>query len=89
MKPKNGLKRITLSKEEDITYSVLFDRYIKRCKENNLSEYTIRFYHVCYGYFNKFINLSELKAGQITRNLIDDYILYLKGTGINDITTTA
>lgn len=44
MKSKNGLKRMTMTKGEDITFSELQKRYLKKCMVNNLSEYTIKFY---------------------------------------------
>lgn len=36
--------------------------------------------------FNKFICLSELMASDVTRDLMDDYILHLKSTGVKAAT---
>ncbi|KJR46173.1 Phage integrase [Desulfosporosinus sp. I2] len=85
MKAKNGLKRMTMTKGEDITFPELKKRYLKKCMVNNLSEYTIKFYETSCNMFNKFINLSELMVSDVTRDLIDDYILHLKGTGIKAV----
>jgi len=42
MKTKNGLKRMTMTKGEDITFPELQKRYLKKCMVNNLSEYTMK-----------------------------------------------
>lgn len=86
MESKNGLKRMRMTRGEDITFDKLQKDYIKKCKVRNLSEYTINFYNVSCHTFGKFINLNELYISQINRELIDDYILYLKQTGVKDIT---
>ena len=44
MKAKNGLKKMTMTKGEDLTFPELQKRYLKKCLVNNLSEYTIKFY---------------------------------------------
>lgn len=80
------MKKMTLSKGKDITFIELQKQYIKKCQVNNLSEYTIRFYEVSCRTFSKFINTEELQVSTINRNMIDDYILHLKGTGVKDIT---
>ena len=85
MKAKNGLKRMTMTKGEDISFPELKKRYLKKCMVNNLSEYTIKFYETSCTMFNKFIELSELMASDVTRDLMDDYILHLKGTGIKAV----
>ena len=86
MKAKNGLKRMTMTKGEDISFPELQKRYLKKCMVNNLSEYTIKFYETSCKVLNKFISLSELMASDITRDLMDDYILHLKGTGVKAVT---
>ena len=58
MKTKNGLKRMTMTKGEDITFTELQKRYLKKCMVNNLSEYTIKFYETSCITFNKFICLG-------------------------------
>jgi len=86
MKTKNGLKRMTMTKGEDISFPELQKRYLKKCLVNNLSEHTIKFYEVSCKTFNKFICLSELMVSDVTRDLMDDYILHLKGTGVKAVT---
>ena len=90
MKPKNGLKRFKFSKEKDLAYEELFMQYLKKCDVNNLSEHTIKTYKVNHRYFSKFLkqekNIEEPMTSDITKDLIDDYIIYLKGTGIKAIT---
>lgn len=46
MKSKNGLRRMTLSRGQDITFVELQKQYLKKCQVNNLSEYTTRYYEV-------------------------------------------
>jgi len=86
MQSKSGLKRMTMSKGSDKTFTELHEAYIKKCKVNNLSEYTINFYKVSVRMFGKFVDIDQLKANEIDRELIDDYILHLKGTGVKDVT---
>ena len=76
MKSKNGLKKMTMTKGEDITFPELQKRYLKKCMVNNLSDYTIKFYETSCNVFNKFIDLSELMVSEVTRDLMDDYILH-------------
>jgi integrase/recombinase XerD len=85
MKAKNGLKKMTMTKGEDIPFLELKKRYLKKCLVNNLSDYTLKFYETCCNTFNKFICLSELMASDVTRDLMDDYILHLKSTGIKAV----
>ncbi len=66
MKAKNGLKRMTMTKGEDISFPELKKRYLKKCMVNNLSEYTIKFYETSCNMFNKFIELSELRASDLS-----------------------
>ncbi len=86
MQKKNGKKRMTMLKQVDLTFIDLQNQYLKKCQVNNLSEYTIQFYVVSCRTFGKFIDLNELKVVEITRELIDDYILHLKNTGVKDVT---
>ena len=78
MKAKNGLKKMTMTKGEDIPFPELQKRYLKKCMVNNLSEYTIMFYETSCKVFNKFICLSKLMVSDVTRDLMDDYILHTK-----------
>ena len=55
MKSKNGLKRMTMTKGEDITFPELKKRYLKKCLVNNLSDYTIKFYETCCKVFKRFL----------------------------------
>lgn len=86
MQSKNGLKRKILNKASDMTFADLHEAYIKKCKVNNLSDYTINFYKVSLRTFGKFVDIDQLKANEIDRDLIDDYILHLKETGVKDVT---
>lgn len=86
MKAKNGLKRMTMTRGDGLTFDELYKNYIKKCEVNNLSKYTIRFYNVSVRTFGKFIDTIALQVADINRSLIDDYILFLKGTGVKDIT---
>lgn len=86
MEKKNGLRQIKMAKRGEMTYKDLEQEYIKKCKVNNLSEYTIDFYIVSGRSFNKFVNITKLKVSEINRDLVDDYILFLKDTGVKDVT---
>ena len=58
MQTKFGLKRMTMSKGSDKTFTELHEGYIKKCKVNNLSEYTINFYKVSVRTFGKFVDID-------------------------------
>jgi len=86
MKSKNGLRKMTLTRGTDLNFVELKEQYLKKCKVNNLSEYTISFYEVSSRTFGKFISLSDLKVEDITRDLVDDYILHLRTTEVKAVT---
>jgi len=86
MKAKNGLKRMGMAQESNMTYQELYEKFIKKCQVNNLSPYTIDSYRVANRYFGRYVNLETLKLSEIQQELVDDYILYLMGTGIKPIT---
>jgi hypothetical protein len=73
MQSKKGLKKMSMLKQTDLTFTELQQQYIKKCQVTNLSEYTTKFYNVSCRTFGKFIDLTELKASGVTRDLIDDY----------------
>lgn len=86
MKAKSGVRKMTMIKRSEMTFVDLQNQYIKKCKVNNLSKYTIDFYNVSCRTFSKFVDTSELKVTDISRDLIDDYILHLRDTGVKDVT---
>lgn len=86
MKSKNGVRKMAMVKRSEMSFVDLQNQYIKKCKVNNLSKYTIDFYNVSCRTFSKFVDTTELKVMDITRDLIDDYILYLRDTGVKDVT---
>lgn len=71
------MKRLSMVKKDDISLSDLFEKFIKKCKVKNLSDYSIRFYQSGYRMFTQFID-EDTQLEEITANTIDNYILYLR-----------
>ena len=82
---KNGIKGPTVkrrknlltSKVLDIPYHDLYLLYENECRLKNLSETTIRGYFFADKYFMQFAG-DNLKCSEVTQDLINEYILYLK-----------
>lgn len=76
---KKELKSLKEGKEE----------FLIDCKIRNLAESTIKNYSECFEYFIKFTNKKFNKIDikkNINRELIDEYIIYLKNNKIKDST---
>jgi len=71
-------KRLLDSKVIDITYDDLHKMYMTDCRLRNISEITIKGYEFAYKYFKKYAG-EELMASDITQDLVNGYVLYLKG----------
>lgn len=66
------------SKVTDVSYDDLHKMYMMDCRLRNLSESTIKGYEFAYSYFKKYAK-EELKCSDITQDLINGYVLHLKG----------
>lgn len=80
------MKRITMSKNNDLTVQQAFELFIRKCKVRNLAESTIKSYEQkivsFYESYGKENNISEVSSYSV-----DDYILWLKeNRNCNDIT---
>lgn len=71
-------KRLLDSKVIDISYDDLHKMYMTDCILRNISEITIKGYDFAYTYFKKYAG-EDLMASDITQDLINGYVLYLKG----------
>ncbi|MBN7576237.1 hypothetical protein C1H57_17405 [Clostridium sp. 2-1] len=79
-----GKKFITIT--EIISYEQLYKEFIRNCKVRGLAEETIRSYHYQNKYFCDFINVED--ASEITREVLEEYILYMQEVqGIINSTT--
>jgi integrase/recombinase XerD len=63
--------------------SYYFDRFITQCKIKNLATSTIKYYKENFAIFRKFHNDEDIRT--ISQENIDNYILYLKGLTISEI----
>lgn len=70
-------KNLLASKVLDIPYHDLYLLYEKECRLKNLSDTTIRGYFFADKYFMQFAG-DNLKCSEVTQDLINGYILYLK-----------
>ena len=74
-----------MNKGRDINYEDAHDEFIRHCKLRNLSDKTIDYYKEVLDVFIKFRGHNEFLVKEINREIIDEYILYLKDSGIKDI----
>lgn len=79
MEIKRKLNRKSNRKSTDT--SVDIQQFIKRCKLKNLRPRTIESYLEKWSKFDKWLDGRDL-----TKSVIEDYILHLKGSGIKDTT---
>lgn len=82
---KKTQKIVMLVSSKGIILSEAYGEFLKYCKVKNLSQYTITYYDNCYKYFAEFYGENS-PCHSINVSHIQDYVLYLKKTGINDIT---
>lgn len=62
-----------------------FKEFIRHCRVKNLSSKTTDYYEECYEAFTKFFS-DDMNTSSITKDIIDDYILFLKNnTSMSDI----
>lgn len=71
-------KRLLDCKVAGIPYDDLHKMYMTDCRLRGISEITIKGYEFAYIYFKKFAG-DNLNCSDITQDLINGYVLYLKG----------
>ncbi|MDF2590902.1 MAG: site-specific recombinase XerD [Clostridia bacterium] len=59
--------------------------FIKSCRLKNLSERTIDFYEETISVFTNYIGDEDFTVATVDCNLIEDYILFLKSSGIRSV----
>lgn len=80
-------EKITMQKKiENKTLDVLFDDFIRNCKVKNLRPATIQYYENFINIFFKFIDYKT-PASKVTKDTINNYILFLKKKGTENDTT--
>lgn len=70
-------KNLLECKVTDIAYDDLFRLYVQECRLKNLADVTIKGYEFAHKYFTKWAG-RELHCSDITQDLINEYVLYLK-----------
>lgn len=79
-------KKIKMNeKVEAMTFAQCMDKWYRHCKVNNYAEKTITYYENTIHVFNKFFDETRL-AETIDEDTLQDYILYLKDSGVKDTT---
>lgn len=85
MEKKNS-KKIKMLNNKDLTIEDGFKLFLSQRKAKNVSDETIQYYERCYKSFANYLGKDYL-CEDIDSQTIDEYILYLKGTGkLKDIT---
>lgn len=67
-----------------LTFEDGCNMYLNDCKQRNLRDATINHYQQSYAQFYKFFN-PDMPLKEFNKSLYDDYILFLKGNLINDV----
>ncbi len=70
-----------MRKDDKALVKDLYEQYRKSCQVRNLSERTIKYYDDCIHEFLKFAG-EGLELPQLTSELVEDYILYMKDKGL-------
>ena len=79
------MKKIKLSKNEDLNLKEGLDKFIRYCKIKNLSEDTIEYYKNSYNYFIEFLQSEyscdgTLMLSELTGRFIEEFTLWLGNT---------
>ena len=78
-------KNIRMKVSDDITIEQGFERFLRWCRLKGFSEYTIEFYDESRMNFARFKDL-DAPIGDINRELLEDYILFLQDTDVSSVT---
>ena len=80
------MKRITMTKNDDLTIEQAFELFIRKATVRNLSQNTIRVYGYHFETFCNYVSREDL-ISNVTEKTIDNFIMYLKeNTAANDVT---
>lgn len=78
------MKRLKIE-EKEMTFEEACEKYIHNCCIRNLREATINHYLQSYEQFYKFFP-RDMPLSQMKKSKFDEYVLFLKGKSINDVT---
>lgn len=79
------MEKIGMKMKNNITIKEGFEEFIRRCEVKNYSAYTTRYYNTVIMVFALFCSMdSPIKV--INEDLINQYVLHLRETGIKDHT---
>jgi len=70
-------KNMGLSRLENISLDELFRLYVHECRIKNLADVTIKGYKFAYKYFKDWLG-KDITCDEVTQDLINEYVLYLK-----------
>ena len=82
------MEKIGMKKAKDITIKEGYEEFIRRCKVNNYSPYTIKYYNNNMNIFGLFCDLDS-PITVINEDLINQYVLYLQEQKIKDYTVSS
>jgi len=84
----NGKQKINCDINKDFTYKELLELYNKECSRKGVSDITVKGYDYAGKYFMDFTG-ENITCMEITQELIDDYIIWLKDRGIKMTTVNS
>lgn len=70
-------KNMDISRIENIPLDELFRLYVNECRIKNLADVTIKGYEFAYKYFKDWLG-RDITCEDVTQDLINEYVLYLK-----------
>jgi len=79
------MKRLKIIKDNLLTLKRLFEKFIRNCKIKDLYKYTITYYKKSFNYFIRYLkieydNPEDIVIKYINREVVDDFIYWLKDT---------
>lgn len=80
-------KKITLT-TKTISFEEGCNLYLQNCRQRNLREGTIKHYRQSYTQFYKYFD-AEMPIVDLTKNVYEDYVVYLRETLKNDVSINA
>ncbi|HIW21848.1 MAG TPA: tyrosine-type recombinase/integrase [Candidatus Dorea intestinavium] len=79
------MKKMLFKQKSDISIEVAYELFFRKCKVKNLSEQSLTYYNDKYRILSSYVDTSE-PINLFTRDVVDDYILWLRGKDLKDVT---
>ena len=83
------MNKISLQTGSNVTLAECFEEYITRCTVRNLSQKTLQLYRLHFSILKRFVGDDDFKMADFSPQMVDQFILHLRGRGCNDITVVS